>query len=453
MVDSHPSQEAPKTRVKCADGTEIPVYCAYNATVLTELVAGNPKNPNQHPPNQIDLLAKIIRGQGWRAPITISTRSKMVVKGHGRLEAAKALGCECVPVDYQDYDSEEAEIADLLADNKIAELAHIDNALELSNKAFLEAAEFDLELAGFEIEPEDPYDPDPSKAGNLQERFIVPPFSILDTRQGYWQERRKHWSAVINDQGETREETLHKEGTIGAKIGSVSILDAVLAEIVVEWFGLANGKAFDPFAGDTVFGFVAGTKGQTFTGIELRSDQAKVNQLRCDDAGLPCTYHNDDGQNLEKYIPQESQDLLFSCPPYLDLEKYSDDPRDLSNMSHSDFFKVYSNVFQSAYGALKPDRFACIVTSEVRAKGGAYAGLVPETIRIMQSAGFQYYNELILINSAGTVPIRVTKSMNAGRKVGRVHQNVLVFFKGDPGNIKGLYPEFLSEQDAQEEPL
>jgi len=144
------------TAVKCVDGTEIPVYCAYNDTVLTELVTGNPKNPNQHPPNQIELLAKIIKGQGWRAPITISTRSKLVVKGHGRLEAAKALGCESVPVDYQDYASEEAEIADLLADNKIAELAHINNALELSNKAFLEAAQFDLELAGFDdFEKED----------------------------------------------------------------------------------------------------------------------------------------------------------------------------------------------------------------------------------------------------------------------------------------------------------
>lgn len=308
-------------------------------------------------------------------------------------------------------------------------------------------------MAGFELgdgdgEDEDPYASDPSMAGNLRERFIVPPFSVLDTRQGYWQERRKHWQAVINDKGETREQTLFAEDSLGAKIGTVSILDAVLAEIVVEWFGLPHGKAFDPFAGDTVFGFVAGTKGQTFTGIELRDAQAKINQMRCSDAGLPCTYHNDDGQNLLKYIPNESQDLLFSCPPYLDLEKYSDDPRDLSNMSHSEFYTVYSAVFKAAYTALKPDRFACVVTSEVRDKDGLYAGLVPKTIQIMEEAGFRYYNELILVNSAGTVPIRVTKSMNAGRKVGRVHQNVLVFYKGDPKAIGQTFPEFLDEDAA-----
>jgi len=101
--------------VTCDDGTEVSVYCAHKDLVLTELVKGNPENPNQHPPNQIDLLAKIIRHQGWRNPIVVSTRSKMVVKGHGRLQAARALGCERVPVDYQDYDSAEAEFADLLA--------------------------------------------------------------------------------------------------------------------------------------------------------------------------------------------------------------------------------------------------------------------------------------------------------------------------------------------------
>jgi len=86
---------------------------------------GNPRNPNKHPQEQIKLLATIIRSQGWRAPITVSRQSGYVVRGHGRLAAAILLGTEVVPVDYQNYATEAEEWADLIADNRIAELSAI----------------------------------------------------------------------------------------------------------------------------------------------------------------------------------------------------------------------------------------------------------------------------------------------------------------------------------------
>ena len=108
---------------------KVPVYCAHDKIVPASDVKPNPKNPNQHPEEQIELLAKIITTQGWRAPVTVSTLSGLVVRGHGRLMAAKHAGLEFVPVDLQHYDSMDAELADLLADNKIAELAEIDSKL------------------------------------------------------------------------------------------------------------------------------------------------------------------------------------------------------------------------------------------------------------------------------------------------------------------------------------
>lgn len=94
-----------------------------------ESVIPNPRNPNQHDSKQIELLAKIIEAQGWRAPITVSSRSGFVVRGHGRLMAAQLLGLESVPVDRQEYESEAAEYADLIADNRLAELSNINNTL------------------------------------------------------------------------------------------------------------------------------------------------------------------------------------------------------------------------------------------------------------------------------------------------------------------------------------
>ncbi|MBC8418755.1 MAG: ParB N-terminal domain-containing protein [Desulfobacterales bacterium] len=129
--------------------SDVDVWCRYDEAVdITELVE-NPRNPNKHPDKQIALLAKIIRHQGWRQPITVSKRSGFIVKGHGRLQAAKVLNVEQVPVEYQDYLTEAAEYADLIADNRIAELAEPDALMidELLKDVMFE--DFDLELTGF----------------------------------------------------------------------------------------------------------------------------------------------------------------------------------------------------------------------------------------------------------------------------------------------------------------
>lgn len=107
-----------------ADG--IPVYCAHDAVVPVSEMRPNPKNPNTHPEEQLKRLGAIIRGAGWRNPITVSTRSGLIVRGHGRLAAAQMEGLTEVPVDYQNYASDAEELADLVADNRIAELADPD---------------------------------------------------------------------------------------------------------------------------------------------------------------------------------------------------------------------------------------------------------------------------------------------------------------------------------------
>lgn len=129
---------------------DIPVYCSHSQMVDIEALVPNPRNPNKHPERQIELLGKIIKAQGWRNPIVVSKRSGFVVKGHGRLQAAQLIGCSQVPVDYQDYASEAAEWADMIADNRIAELAVADDKELHSLLSELEASgEIDLDLTGF----------------------------------------------------------------------------------------------------------------------------------------------------------------------------------------------------------------------------------------------------------------------------------------------------------------
>jgi DNA modification methylase len=226
----------------------------------------------------------------------------------------------------------------------------------------------------------------------------------------------------------------------------VSLLDPVMAEIICKWFGLDNCKTFDCFAGDSVFGYVSAYLGNEFIGIELREEQANLNNGRVQ--GMSARYICDDGQNVANHIETGTQDLLFSCPPYFDLEKYSDLENDASNQdSYDDFIVILENAFKNAISCLKDERFAVIVCGDVRdKKTGFYHNIAGDVKRIFFEQGVSLYNEIILIETGASTALRASRYMES-RKVAKMHQNILVFFKGNPKNIKQYFKkiEYASE--------
>lgn len=129
---------------------KIAVHCAYDKMVALDKIKPNPENPNEHPERQIKVLARIIKAQGWRNPITVSNRSGLVVSGHGRLMAAQLLELTHAPVDYQDYESEGQEFQQMLADNRIPELSKLnrEKVLDLIETKIRDA-DLSVDLTGY----------------------------------------------------------------------------------------------------------------------------------------------------------------------------------------------------------------------------------------------------------------------------------------------------------------
>lgn len=329
-------------------------------------------------------------------------------------------------------------------------------------------------------------DSSPANA-SLNDRFVVPPFSILDTHKGYWQARKKMWRELIGDMGESREDTLitspeikykdlyqrtrkhreelgvsfkeyldkyvpddvkEREASKVLSVG-VSLFDPVLSEICCRWFTPETGaKIFDCFAGDTQKGIVFGLCGYEFTGIELRQEQVDINNRALADRSLPVNYICDDGRNVAKYFDTGSQDLLFSCPPYFDLEHYSDLENDASNQkSYEGFIKILHDAFVSAICCLKDNRFAVIVVGDVRDKrSGFYYDFCGDIKRIFKDGGMSLYNEIILVETGASTALRARRYMES-RKVVKMHQNILVFYKGNPKDIKKHFSKIEFTQD------
>jgi DNA modification methylase len=146
---------------------------------------------------------------------------------------------------------------------------------------------------------------------------------------------------------------------------------------------------------------------------------------------------------------------VFTCPPYYDLEIYSDEPGDLSRAGdYSEFLKAYCDIIHKSILTLKPDRFACVVVGDIRDKKGFYRNFVSDTIAAFEDSGARLYNEAILVTSVGSLPIRVGRQFGASRKLGKTHQQVLVFCKGDPKKAtEAVGPvEFGEAMDESDDP-
>lgn len=210
-----------------------------------------------------------------------------------------------------------------------------------------------------------------------------------------------------------------------------SIFDPVLAELCYKWFCPPGGRIIDPFAGGSVRGVVASVLGYTYNGCELRAEQVAANYGQIDLAREPLpVWACDDSTKIKRHFAPGA-DFVFSCPPYANLEIYSDDPADLSNKSYGEFLEAYRLIITETCDLLNEDRFAAFVVGEVRDKAGNYLNFVGDTVEAFRAAGLQFYNEAILITAVGSLPVRVGKQFKAGRKLGKTHQNILVFVKGD----------------------
>lgn len=139
-----------------------------------------------------------------------------------------------------------------------------------------------------------------------------------------------------------------------------------------------------------------------------------------------------DSAKMNDYLAARQFDHILTCPPYGDLEQYSDNPADISNMDAADFDVTYRAILQAAVSHLREDRFATIVVGNYRDRAGFLRDLSGITVEAMESAGARYYNDQILITPAGSLPIRVRKQFESSRKIGRRHQYILTFVKGDP---------------------
>lgn len=287
----------------------------------------------------------------------------------------------------------------------------------------------------------------PSGGGPLTSAFLYPPFTVLDARSGFWQARKSRWIGLgIRSEIGRGENGTAKAFNMGLNAtpengwsrdddhgSGTSIFDPVLCELLYAWFSPVGGVVIDPFAGGSVRGLVAGYTGRRYWGCDLSAEQIYANREQY--GVIP------DGNPLPKWVVGDSTtavrdaapaaDFIIGCPPYFDLEVYSEDPRDLSTMDWDAFCFGYAGIIADCVDRLRPNRFAAFVVGDVRDDAGNFRNLPGLTTRAFRRAGMELYNEAVLVTATGSLAMRTGRQFAMSRKMGRGHQSVLVYVKGD----------------------
>jgi hypothetical protein len=443
----------------------------------TKTLVPSATNARTHSPEQVNILVQSIAEFGFLNPILVDETLE-IIAGHGRVLAAQQAGIDTVPIVVLSHLSDEQKRAYRLADNRIALSSGWDFDLLSAEVSALQQAGFDMEVMGFDsqeiaailegdISGLTDWGGTGKVTGNsiaerygaaegsqaLMQKFGIPPFSVFDTKQGYWRDRKRYWLSQLGDTSATKENVLSGGGG-GSQIlnyinNGSSGFDPVLAEMMMRWFIPEGGKMLDPFGGEQVKGFVAGSLKREYHGVEIRKEQVDLCVQICN--GLPgVNYYLGDSNNISTIVKEREFDFVFTSPPYYDLEIYSKD--DMSALgTYEEFMQQYANIFRQAVDMLADNRFLCVKIGEIRDKlTGEYRNFVGDNITLFKKLGLHYYMEISLLTPIGTAAIRAGR-MFPYRKLCKTHQNVLIFFKGDISAIKETYGSFGS--DAIEEPL
>jgi len=260
------------------------------------------------------------------------------------------------------------------------------------------------------------------------------------TREGCWQGTSGFSNVILSSQTVENGEIKNNSGR--SHNGNASVLDPVACEVILRFFMPTNGKrVYNPFGGGVQFGFIAGYYGYEYIASEIRKNQCDANNAICKDLSKTKWVQSDSA----KYNPKGMFDLVFTCPPYYQVEEYLDydgkSPEGEINTigTYEQFRDTLFEGYKKAIEKLNDNCFFVVMTGDSRDKNGAYYGCEAEHELFFKSQGLHIYNRIDYLECEFTRLAQAKKTLDY-RKFPKRVQKILVFYKGEIKKIKELYP-------------
>lgn len=285
---------------------------------------------------------------------------------------------------------------------------------ELLNKN-LDNIEKEYDLFGNEI-----------KKLSIKDRIGFLPISIWRPNWGI----SSKYKQIIGETGEERKLKGKKMQLMESKY-EVSIFNPHLAMMIFSAYCPPNAKVYDPFTGECVLGFIAASMGHKFYGIEIRKEQVDFIEKKKKELSLDLYIKLGDSRKYESFR-EEFFDFSVSCPPYYNLERYSDLSEDLSNApTYKEFLLMLKESMKGVYKSLKKNCLSIWIVGNFRDdKTGELIHFNGDMVRLGKEVGFKLHDELIYWGASNVAMLR-SGQFEANRKSVRVHEYIIIFKKGE----------------------
>ncbi len=241
--------------------------------------------------------------------------------------------------------------------------------------------------------------------------------------------KTRDWRRLTGETGHTgeRAETMRADHE-SVYTGTHSVFAAPVVEwILLRYGGEPGGVVLDAFSGGPPRAVVSTIMGFKYVGFDVRRAQIEENERKIAALGLRgAIFKHGDGRFLEG--AEGPFDVALTCPPYHDLEKYSDQPDDMSNMrSYAEFRAGIMFCARAHRKLMKPKSFVCIIVGPFRdKKTSELIDLPAHTVEEFQDAGFYYHQQIVLSKNFGSAAKRSTNAWK-GHKLVPIHEFLLVF--------------------------
>jgi hypothetical protein len=268
-------------------------------------------------------------------------------------------------------------------------------------------------------------------------------YETLKSRLGVWpttvwrhdHQARAHRElvALIGDSGEARDECFTKttddRSVYRGKV-TASVFSPSLAAWILNLWAPREGLCFDPFAGGGTRAIMAAKHGLRYAGTELRAEEVSATLARCESAGVGDSVElmEADARCASSLLGRHSADFCLTCPPYYNLEVYSDDGRDLSNApTYTDFLRGMSSVISETGKILRVGALSAWVVGLIRSPDGALLSLHHDITRLHSIHGFSSLEEVVVSQENNGAIQRVGQFEKGHRHLVRTHEYVLLF--------------------------
>jgi len=261
----------------------------------------------------------------------------------------------------------------------------------------------------------------------------------------------KELKKVINDTAQTRPSlnASRSDRRHGVNGGKCSVFNPHLAQMVISAYCPLNAKIYDPFGGGGTRGYISTKMGHDYTGVEIREEE--VNRINNQMKEWNINFKMELGDS-SSFKTDKKFNFCFTCPPYYDLELYSNMNEDLSNAkTYNDYLLMLKDVLKNTYNLLQEESLAVFVIGNFRNKKGNLEHLNGDLIRLAKEVGFNLWDEIIWQGASNVALTRCGK-FEVNRKCVRMHEYIIIL-KRNPNFVFSEQNEINSQQIKKDDNL